>query len=235
VAIRVLIADDQAMVRTGFRLILETQHDLHVVAEAADGTEAVALAREHAPDIVLMDVRMPRTDGIDATRQLLRAGPPPGPRVLIVTTFDLDEYVYAALRAGASGFVLKNTPAADLIAGIRAVTAGDGLLSPSVTGRLIQRFARWAPPGNTPAATGTPVPLTSREQQVWRLIARGLSNTQIGRQLVISDTTVKSHVSSLLAKLSLHDRVQAVVLAYETGFVQPGPQAADPSTTGRSG
>ena len=228
--IRVLIADDQAMVRTGLRLILETQPDLQVIAEAADGAEAIALTREHAPDVVLMDVRMPHTDGIEATRQLLRAAPPPGPRVLIVTTFDQDDYVYPALRAGASGFILKNTPAADLIAGIRAVAAGDGLLSPTVTGRLIERFARWTPPGTTADAATAQVQLTAREQEVWRLVARGLTNAQIARQLVISDTTVKSHVASLLAKLNLHDRVQAVILAYETGFVQPGPQLAGPKS-----
>jgi DNA-binding NarL/FixJ family response regulator len=214
--IRVLIADDQVMVRTGFRMILQAQRDLEVVAEAADGVEAVEQAARHTPDVVLMDIRMPRMDGLEATRQLVGTGP----RVLILTTFDLDEYVFAALRAGASGFLLKNAAAHDLITGIRVIAAGDGLLAPSVTGRLISRFAAWA---DSRPATAPPVSLTPREEQVWRLVARGMSNAQIATELVVSEATVKSHVASLLAKLDLHDRVQAVVLAYESGFVRPGP------------
>jgi DNA-binding NarL/FixJ family response regulator len=217
--IRVLIADDQELVRTGFRMILQAQPDMQVAGEAADGIEAIELAARHSPDVVLMDIRMPRLDGLQATQRLAGTGP----RVLILTTFDLDEYVFAALRAGASGFLLKNAPATELLTGVRVVAAGDGLLAPSVTGRLIAHFTRWSAATNADPAP--PVSLTPREEQVWRLIAQGLPNAQIAARLVLAETTVKSHVASLLTKLGVHDRVQAVVLAYETGFVRPGPAA----------
>ena len=217
--IRVLVADDQELVRTGFQMIVGDQPGMEVVGVASDGAEAVARARELMPDVVLMDVRMPRMDGVEATR-LLTAGPSLGCRVLILTTFDLDEYVYAALRAGASGFLLKNTPAATLIEGIRVIAAGEGLLSPTVTARLIERFASWAPPGDgSPHAADQ---LTGREAETLRLLARGLSNPEIAAEMGVGAATVKSHVASVLAKLGARDRVQAVVIAYETGFVLPG-------------
>src|SRR6266540_4577434 len=213
---RVLLADDQELVRAGFRMILETQADIQVVGEAGDGVQAIAGTRRLQPDVVLMDIRMPNLDGLQATRQIVAAGS--RSRVLILTTFDLDEYVYQALAAGASGFLLKNAPPEQLISAVRVVAAGDGLLAPSITRRVIERFTRLPPPGGTDAVAG----LTAREREVLKLIARGLSNTEIAAELVVSDATVKSHVAHLLSKLQLRDRVQAVVLAYESGLVRPG-------------
>jgi DNA-binding NarL/FixJ family response regulator len=219
--IRVLVADDQELVRTGFRMILQTEDDIEVVGQAADGLEAVELARRHAPDVVLMDVRMPNLDGIEATGRLVGPQAPPAVacRVLMLTTFDMDEYVYAALRNGASGFLLKDTPAEDLVRAIRVVAAGDALLAPSVTRRLIEDLSRTAPPPTPPAALDT---LTDREREVLGLVARGLSNGEIAAELVLGETTVKTHVGRVLMKLGLRDRVQAVVLAYESGLVTPG-------------
>jgi DNA-binding NarL/FixJ family response regulator len=212
--IRVLLADDQALVRGGFRLILDTEPDMEVVAEAADGDQALAGALETRPDVVLMDIRMPVLDGIEATRRLIpQLG---GTRVVILTTFDLDDYVVDAFRAGASGFLLKTAPPAQLIAAIRTVHSGDGLLAPASTRRLIEQFTRPAMPGPRLET------LTARESDVLRLLARGLSNAEIAAQLVVEPSTVKSHVASLLAKLGLRDRVQAVVFAYENGLVHPG-------------
>jgi DNA-binding NarL/FixJ family response regulator len=219
-AIRVLIADDQTLVRAGFRMVVESREDLCMVGEAADGAQAIALAAEHRPDVVLMDVRMPVMDGIEATRQITAVPTENRPHVLILTTFDLDQYVYEALRAGASGFLLKDTPPQDLVAAIRTVAGGEALLAPSVTRRLIERFVGL--PAPRPARTDVLADLTPREADVLRLLARGLSNREIAEQLVVSTTTVKSHVARLLMKLDLHDRTQAVVLAYETGFVTPG-------------
>jgi DNA-binding NarL/FixJ family response regulator len=219
-AIRVLIADDQQLVRTGFRMILEAETDLEIVGEAADGREAVDRARDCEPDVVLMDVRMPEVDGIEATRRLLD-GETTSAKVVMLTTFDMDEYVYEALRAGASGFLLKDVPPEQLVAGIRAVASGDALLAPSVTRRVIEEFVR-RPPGSLrtpPAALGE---LTARELEVLKLIARGCSNAEIAKELFVSETTVKTHVAHVLTKLRLRDRVQAVVLAYESGLVQPG-------------
>jgi DNA-binding NarL/FixJ family response regulator len=216
--IRVLIADDQALVSAGFRAILEAQPDIEVVAEAADGRDAIERARLHRPEVALLDVRMPNVDGIEATRQIVAARLPT--RVLILTTFDLDEYVYAALKAGASGFLLKDVPRDQLVAGVRAVAAGDALLAPAVTRRIVERFARLPPPGG-----GRPQvlePLSDRELEVLRLVARGLTNAEIAEHLYVSATTVKTHVASILGKLDLRDRVQAVVLAYESGLVEPG-------------
>jgi DNA-binding NarL/FixJ family response regulator len=218
--IRVLVVDDQPLIRAGFHKMVEARHDLEVVGEAADGAEALAQARRLGPDVVLMDVRMPAMDGLEATRQLAGPGVANPTKVLILTTFDLDEYVYEALRAGASGFLLKDAPPEELAAAIRVVAAGEALLAPSVTRRLIQRFADQPPPRKVDA--GVLERLTERETEVLRLLARGLSNAQIATELVVSETTVKSHVAHLLMKLGLHDRVQAVVLAYETGFVRPG-------------
>ena len=219
--IRVLIADDQTLVRDGFRMILDAQEDIEVVGEAADGAEAVAKARELRPDIVLMDVRMPGRDGLDATRELVRSFA--DIHVLILTTFDLDEYVYEAMRAGASGFLLKDVPRAQLIAGVRTVAAGDALLAPVITRRLIEQFVK------RPPASIRPLPpqvdeLTARELEVLRLVARGRSNSEIAGQLVISEATVKTHISHALQKLGLRDRVQAVVFAYESGLVEPDSQ-----------
>jgi DNA-binding NarL/FixJ family response regulator len=212
-----LIADDQAMVREGFGALLAAQPGLEVAGLAADGAEAVRLARQEQPDVVLMDVRMPVLDGLQATRELLRHGG--GPRVLILTTFDLDEYVYEALRAGASGFLLKDAPAAELVHAVRVVAAGDALLAPSVTRRLIADFARRSRPaaGRAPLAE-----LTPRETEVLTLIARGMSNAEISATLVIAEQTTKTHVGRILMKLQLRDRAQAVVLAYESGLVTPG-------------
>jgi DNA-binding NarL/FixJ family response regulator len=214
--IRVLLADDQELVRAGFRMILETQANIQVVGEAADGVEAVAATRRLRPEVVLMDIRMPNLDGLEATKQIVAAGS--GSRVVILTTFDLDEYVYQALAAGASGFLLKNAPPEQLISAVHVVAAGDGLLAPSITRRVIEQFTRLPRPG----VTDTLVGLTAREREVLQLVARGLSNAEIAAQLVVSDATVKSHVAHLLAKLQLRDRVQAVVLAYESGLVRPG-------------
>jgi DNA-binding NarL/FixJ family response regulator len=213
--LRLLIADDQALMRAGFRMILEAQPDLRVVAEAADGVEAVELATRHRPDVVLMDIRMPRMDGVEATRRLA------GHRVLILTTINLDEYVVEALRAGASGFLLKDAPPEELVRAVRVVAAGDALLSPAVTRTLLDRVVQRLPaaPATLPAVLGD---LTERELDVLRLVARGLSNSEIAAHLVVGETTVKTHVSHLLDKLGLRDRVQAVVLAYELGLVSPG-------------
>jgi DNA-binding NarL/FixJ family response regulator len=216
VSIRVLIADDQSLVRAGFRLVLENHDDLEVVGEASNGEEAIHSAGRLEPDVVLMDIRMPELDGIAATREITRRFPA---RVLVLTTYDLDEYVYDALQAGASGFLLKDTPPDQLAAGIRSVAAGEALLAPTVTRRLIAEFARVRPaPQARPAALDE---LTPREFDVLRHLARGLSNAEIAEQLFLSDTTVKTHVAHLLGKLGLRDRVQAVVLAYETGLVTP--------------
>jgi DNA-binding NarL/FixJ family response regulator len=219
--IRVLIADDQPLMRTGFRMILDAEPDLEVVGEAADGAEAVRLAAGARADVVLMDVRMPGMDGIEATRRLAGDGVQDPVRVLILTTFDLDEYVLSALRAGASGFLLKDVPPEDLVEAIKVVAAGDALLAPSVTRRLLDRFAASLPDpaAARPAALDT---LTARELEVLGLVARGMSNAEIAEHLVVSETTVKTHVGRLLFKLDLRDRVQAVVLAYETGIVRPG-------------
>jgi DNA-binding NarL/FixJ family response regulator len=215
--IRVLIADDQALVRTGFRVILNAEPDLEVVGEAADGRETIEAVRTQRPDVVLMDIRMPNLDGIEATRRLAAAAH--APRVLILTTFDLDQYVYEALRAGASGFLLKDATAEELLQAVRVVAAGEALLSPSITRRLIADYARRPPPNERPAALDE---LTPRELEVLRLIARGLSNRDIARKLVLGDATIKTHVARIFAKLDLHDRTQAVVLAYETGLITPG-------------
>jgi DNA-binding NarL/FixJ family response regulator len=221
-AIRVVIADDQAMVVEGFAALLDAQPDIQVVGKAENGREAVDATRRLAPDVVLMDVRMPVMDGLTATRRLFDGGATAAdhaPRVLILTTFDLDEYVYEALRAGASGFLLKDATGADLVAAVRVVAAGDALLAPSVTRRLIADFARQRPPDRPrPEALAA---LTPRETEVLTLIARGQSNAEITRSLVLAEETVKTHVSRILAKLGLRDRVQAVVLAYESGLVRP--------------
>ena len=213
--IRVLVVDDQAMVRAGFRLLLADEADIEVVAEAGNGLEAVAEAARCRPHVVLMDIRMPELDGIEATRRILAAGP--SSRILILTTFDLDEYVYRALQAGASGFVLKDDPPDQLIAAVRTVAGGDALLSPSVTRRVIAQFTRHQRRPTPPAIES----LTTRELEVYRLIAQGYSNTEIGTELFISDTTVKTHVTRLLQKLDLRDRAQAIVLAYQTGLFDP--------------
>jgi DNA-binding NarL/FixJ family response regulator len=213
--IRVLIADDQTLVRSGFRMILRAEPDIDVVGEAGDGAEAMALARELDPDVVLMDVRMPNVDGIEATRQIIDVGEH-APRVLVLTTFDLDQYVYEALRAGASGFLLKDAPEDQLVSGIRIVAAGASLFAPTVTRRLIERFANAAPTAPPPALGD----LTPRELEVLRLVARGLSNAEIAAELVLSEHTAKTHVAHILDKLDLRDRVQAVVLAYESGMVR---------------
>ena len=218
-SIGILIADDQALVRTGFRMILEAEHDLRVVAEARDGNEAVDAARQSRPDVVLMDIRMPRLDGLEATRRILAGGTATTPRVLMLTTFDLDEYVYEALRAGASGFLLKDAPPEQLVAGIRAVASGESLLAPTVTRRLIESFLQ---DRRAAAPTSALDELTEREREVLLLIARGLSNMEIAAELVVSMPTVKTHVARILSKLNLRDRVQAVVLAYEIGLVAPG-------------
>jgi DNA-binding NarL/FixJ family response regulator len=216
---RCLIADDQAMVREGFAAVLAAQPGLLVVGQAADGADAVHQAQHLRPDIVLMDVRMPVMDGLQATRLILAAASPGRPRVLMLTTFDLDEYVYEALRAGASGFLLKDATAAELVHAVRVVAAGDALLAPSVTRRLITDFARQPHSGPPPPPISA---LTPRETEVLRLIAHGLSNTEISDTLVIAEQTTKTHVGRILAKLDLRDRAQAVVLAYETGLVTPG-------------
>ena len=212
-SIRVLVADDQSMVRAGFRMLLSGEDDIEVVAEASNGLEAVAQAARFHPTVVLMDIRMPQLDGLEATRRILATDN--NARILILTTFDLDEYVYEALRSGASGFVLKDDPPEQLLAAIRVVAAGEALLSPAITKRVIKQFARMPRP-EPPRQLDE---LTERELEVFRLIARGLSNAEIGRELYISDTTVKTHITHILMKLNLRDRVQAVVLAHETGLV----------------
>jgi DNA-binding NarL/FixJ family response regulator len=213
--IRVLVVDDQSMVRAGFRMLLSGQDDIEVVAEASNGLDAVSQAARFHPTVVLMDIRMPELDGLEATRRILAADP--DARVLILTTFDLDEYVYEALRVGASGFVLKDDPAEQLIAAVRTVAAGDSLLSPSVTKRVIKQFVR-IPRPDPPRELDE---LTARELEIFRLIADGLSNAEIAQQLYISETTVKTHITHILQKLNLRDRVQAVVLAYQTGLFDP--------------
>ena len=221
-SVRIMIADDQALVRAGFKMILDAEEDLDVMGEAVDGVDAVEQARRLKPDVVLMDIRMPELDGIEATRRVIADGGEAPPRVLMLTTFDINEYVYEALRAGASGFLLKDVPPEELAAGIRVVARGDALLAPSITRRLIQEFAR------APAAA-TPPPglddLTARELEVFRLVARGMSNAEIAAELIVGETTVKTHVARVLMKLGLRDRVQAVVLAYESGIAVPGQAA----------
>jgi DNA-binding NarL/FixJ family response regulator len=217
--IRVLIADDQALVRAGFRMILDAEEDIDVVGEASDGNEAVAQAKRLDPDVVLMDIRMPELDGIEATKRVVADGGDEPARVLMLTTFDLNEYVYEALRAGASGFQLKDVPPEELAAGIRVVARGDALLAPSITKRLIHEFSRAAPASAPPPGFDE---LTAREVEVFKLVARGMSNAEIAERLVVSEATVKSHVGSILLKLDLRDRVQAVVLAYESGIVVAG-------------
>jgi len=229
VSVRVLLADDQALVRAGFRMILEAQDDLEVVGEAGDGEEAIALARQERPDVVLMDIRMPRLDGIAATRRVVAQRP--DTRVLVLTTFDLDEYVYDALLAGASGFLLKDVGRDDLVAAVRVVAAGDALLAPGVTRRLLGDFVRsrtatvaptpGAPPADRRAAAAL-ASLTPRERDTLGLLARGLSNAEIAAELVVSDHTVKTHVGNVLMKLGLRDRIHAVIYAYEHDVVRPG-------------
>jgi DNA-binding NarL/FixJ family response regulator len=222
VSIRVLVADDQSMVRAGFRMLLGGEEDIDVVAEAANGLEAIEKAGRFDPTVVLMDIRMPELDGLEATRRILATDG--GARVIVLTTFDLDEYVYEALRAGASGFVLKDDPPEQLLAAIRTVAAGDALLSPAVTKRVIQQFSR-IPRPSPPKELDE---LSERERDVFRLVARGLSNAEIGQELHISETTVKTHVTHILGKLGLRDRVQAVVLAYQTGAAETGARADEP-------
>ncbi len=217
---RVLIVDDQSLVRAGFRMILEAEEDIEVVGEAADGLTAVLAARETQPDVILMDVRMPVVDGLEATRRLLE-GKESGPRILILTTFDLDEYVYEALRAGASGFLLKDTPPEQLVEAIRVVAGGDALLAPQITRRVIAEFVRHPPATARQAPPGLEE-LTARELEILLYIARGLSNAEIAADAHVSETTVKTHVARILMKLRLRDRVQAVVYAYEHGVVQAG-------------
>jgi DNA-binding NarL/FixJ family response regulator len=221
--IRVLLVDDQALVRGGFRSILEGQDDIEVVGEASDGDEAIEQALRLEPDVIVMDIRMPRLDGIEATRRLL-ATPQAGARVLILTTFDHDPYVYDALRAGASGFLLKSAPPRELAGAIRTVAAGQSLLAPDITRRMIEEFVRRPRPGSGPPAEIAS--LTARESEVLGLIARGRSNAEIGAELFLSEPTVKTHVTRILAKLNVRDRVQAVVLAYECGLVRPGERAS---------
>jgi DNA-binding NarL/FixJ family response regulator len=217
--IRVLVADDQALVRGSFRLLVETDPGLEVIGEAATGAEAVEVATRDKPDVLLMDIRMPVMDGIEATRQITASGQTAGVRVLILTTFDLDDYVYAALRAGASGFLLKDTPPGDLLAAIRVIAAGDALLAPAITRRLIAEFARRPQPSQQPVAALAGV--TGREREVLTLIGRGLSNPEIAQALHVTMATTKTHVSRLLAKLGARDRAQLVIAAYETGLIQP--------------
>jgi DNA-binding NarL/FixJ family response regulator len=210
--IRVLVVDDQSMVRAGFRMLLSGEADIEVVAEAGNGREAVAMAARFRPTVILMDIRMPELDGLEATKQILAADP--AARILVLTTFDLDEYIYEALRVGASGFVLKDEPPEQLIAAVRTVASGDALLSPSITRRVIREFTRTS----RPAPPRELDDLSAREMDVFRLIARGFSNAEIARELFISDTTVKTHITHILQKLNVRDRVQAVVLAYQTGL-----------------
>ena len=222
-SIRVLIADDQQLVRTGLRMILDAEPDIDVVGEATDGREAVAMARELGPDVVLMDIRMPELDGIEATRRVVKLDVETSIRVLMLTTFDLDEYVYDALRAGASGFLLKDAPANQLAAGVRMVAAGDALLAPAITRRLIEEFTATPPAASAPPGLDE---LTPRELEVFRLVAQGKSNAEIAAELIIGETTVKTHVTRIMMKLGVRDRVQAVVLAYELGVVTPSRRPA---------
>jgi len=223
--IRVLLVDDQALVRAGFRMILDAESDVEVVGEAVDGREAIEQAALLSPDVVLMDIRMPELDGLEATRRILASGDDSAPRILILTTFDPDEYIYEALRAGASGFLVKDTPPEQLVSAIHVIAEGEALLSPSITKRVISEFVRG---GGPKAAAQFPRlgELTARELEVMKLIARGLSNAEIAKELFVSETTVKTHVARILMKLELRDRVQAVVLAYEAGVVQPGETPA---------
>jgi DNA-binding NarL/FixJ family response regulator len=225
-SISVLLADDQPLLRRGFRMILEAEGDLTVVAEAGDGEQAVAEARRHAPDVVLMDIRMPGTDGIEATRRITTADD--RIRVLVLTTFDLDEYAFGAVRAGASGFLLKDVRPADLVAAVRTVAAGDAVVSPRVTRRLLQEYARAVPLSAPQMKERYPQldAVTEREREVLISVARGLSNAEIAAALYVSEATVKSHVGRILAKLGLRDRVQVVVLAYEAGLIRPGAESA---------
>jgi DNA-binding NarL/FixJ family response regulator len=217
--IRVVVADDQAMVRRGFRLLVDGEEDMQVVAEAGDGQEAVAAIERYGPDVALMDIRMPVLDGLEATRRIVASDAPT--RILILTTFDLDEYVYGAVRAGASGFLIKDAPAESLLEAVRVVAAGEALLAPSVARRVIERFASL--PSPAPELVDALERLTDREREVLRLVARGLSNAEIGKELYVSDHTAKTHVGHVLAKLGgLRDRIQAVIFAYEAGFVTPG-------------
>ena len=222
-SVRVLIADDQQLVRTGLRMILDAEPDIDVVGEATNGREAVAMARELQPDVVLMDIRMPELDGIEATRRVVQGDGETSTRVLMLTTFDLDEYVYDALRAGASGFLLKDAPANQLAAGVRMVAAGDALLAPAITRRLIEEFTATPPAASAPPGLDE---LTPRELEVFRLVAQGKSNAEIAAELIIGETTVKTHVTRIMMKLGVRDRVQAVVLAYELGVVTPSRRPA---------
>jgi DNA-binding NarL/FixJ family response regulator len=224
--IRVVLVDDQELLRTGFRMILDAQQDMAVVGEAGDGLSALELLEGIAADVVLMDVRMPALDGVEATRRLLQGrsvGDAQTPKILILTTFDLDEYAFAAIKAGASGFLLKDVPPTELLSAIRAVHSGDAVVAPSTTRRLLDRFAPMLPANGAPAPPTLSV-LTEREREVLGLVAQGLSNSEIAGRLVLSEATVKTHVGRILMKLDLRDRVQAVVLAYETGLVRPGPR-----------
>lgn len=214
--IRVLIADDQAMVRSGLRLILESEPDLTVIAEAENGQEAIRLAKREKPDVILMDVRMPVMDGLEATEQITEASP--DTRVIVLTTFDLDDYVYGALRAGAGGFLLKDADGDELVSAVRVIASGDAIIAPSVTKRLISEFAKRPQAADISGLDE----LTEREVDVLRLVAKGMSNIEIGEELFVSETTVKTHVSHILTKLQLRDRVQAVVVAYESGLITPG-------------
>jgi DNA-binding NarL/FixJ family response regulator len=225
--IRILLVDDQALVRAGFRMILDAEADIEVVGEASDGREAVDRVRQLRPDVVLMDIRMPELDGLEAARQILAGAPEDeAPKILMLTTFDLDEYVYDALRAGASGFLLKDTPPEQLVSAIHVIAQGEALLSPSITRRVISEFVKGT--GPKPQAHFPRLQdLTVRELEVMKAIARGLSNAEIAKALFVSETTVKTHVARILMKLGLRDRVQAVVLAYEAGVVQPGEHAAE--------
>ena len=219
-SVRVVIADDQALVRAGFKMILEAEPEIDVVGEAEDGVEAVELIKQLKPDVALMDIRMPRLNGLEATREIVNGGGATPTRVLMLTTFDLNEYVYEALRAGASGFLLKDVPAEQLVAGIQVVARGEALLAPSITRRLIEEFARNQPIERTPPKEVEE--LTAREMEVFKLLSRGMSNAEVAAELIVSETTVKTHVARILMKLHLRDRVQAVVYAYESGLIQPG-------------
>jgi DNA-binding NarL/FixJ family response regulator len=218
-SITVMIADDQSLMRSGLRVLLERVDDIDVVAEAEDGDAAVRAVRHHRPDVAIMDIRMPGVDGVEATRRIV-ADPASATKVLVLTTYDLDEYVYHAVRAGASGFLLKTAPPAQLVAAIRAVAAGDTLLAPEITRRLLEEYTRRPPPG----AARSPVldALTEREVEVLRLVARGASNAETAARLIVSEPTVKTHINRLFRKLGVRDRIQAVILAYETGLVRPG-------------